>query len=93
MGGRPDVCLCVNMRRGNFLARVRGIDDYRQQVFYVHAFGIMSDSYCSSSAILWHMAFGYKRTNFLFFVFVLKSFFVFIFRVLQSELEAVLTRW
>jgi len=41
------------MLAGNHLARVRGIDDYRQQVFYVHAFGTMSDSYCSSLAILW----------------------------------------
>jgi hypothetical protein len=37
-------------------------------------FGIISDLYCLTSAILWLSPLDIKELNFLFFVFVLKSF-------------------
>jgi hypothetical protein len=56
-------------------------------------YDFMSDSYRLSPAILWHVAFGFKELKFLIFVFIFSKIFVFIFRVLRSESEAVPTQW
>jgi len=46
---------------------------------YDFFYGIVSDLTCLFSAILWLLAFGFERTYFLFFIFILiKNLFVFV---------------
>jgi hypothetical protein len=82
------------MQHCNALARVRGIICYGAHLFYVHVLAYYLTVIAVSSAILWHKAFGYKRTLiFDFFVYFYQKLFVFIFMVSDVSFRADTTRW